>query len=137
MACYIQGYTFYLFLFSRKWKHPTLNQYLNVFLMESIKLLFFFLFLFHRLQNSTVLLLPAIRQLLFHRLQNSTALLLNTIRQLSFYRLHNNTVVLLPAIRQLLFHRLQNSTVLLLPAIRQLLFYRLPHHLLIDTLDIH
>ena len=46
MACYIHGYTFYLFLFSRKWKHPTLNQYLNVFLMGSIKFLFLFLFLF-------------------------------------------------------------------------------------------
>ena len=31
MSCYIHGYTFYLF--SRKWKHHTLNQYLNVFLM--------------------------------------------------------------------------------------------------------
>ena len=42
MACYIHGYTFYLFLFSRKWKHHTLNQYLNVFLMGSIKFLFLF-----------------------------------------------------------------------------------------------
>ena len=48
MSCYtyIHGYTFYLFLFSRKWKHQTLNQYLNVFLMGSIKFFLLFLFLF-------------------------------------------------------------------------------------------
>ena len=34
---------FILFLFSRKWEHQTLNQYFNVFLMGSIKLLFLFL----------------------------------------------------------------------------------------------
>ncbi len=45
MSCYKHGNTFYLFMFSRKWKHQTLNQYLKVFLMGSIKLLFLFLFI--------------------------------------------------------------------------------------------
>ena len=71
MSCYIHGYTFYLFY--RKWKHQTSNQYLNVFLMGVNKVLV--LVLVHLIHHPILVLLRLYACLPFFLSSSNRALL--------------------------------------------------------------